>query len=86
MTFRIDMIWTRLSRVLVCFCISWFTHCLISCVSFVIVVPVCHCSTSSKKGNRLLLDHGFSGGDRFSNSDSVLCNCTADHMVGLQDS
>ena len=51
-----------------------------------VAVPVSHFSTSPKKGNGLLLDHGFSDGDRFLNSDSVLSNCTADHMVGLQDS
>ena len=43
-----------------------------------------HCDQTidDKKGNKLLLDHGFSGGDRFSNSDSVLSNFTADCMVG----
>ena len=48
-----------------------------------VAVPVSHFSTSPRKGNRLLLDHGFSGGDSFLNSDPVLSNCTADHMVGL---
>ena len=40
-----------------------------------------HFSASTKKGSRLLLDCGFSGGDMF--SDSVLSSCTADCMVGL---
>ena len=81
--FRIDMTLTRVPCSLACSCISWFTCCLISHVSFVVVVPVSHFSASPKKGNRLLLDCGFSVGDRVSNSDSVLSNCTADHMVGL---
>ena len=46
-----------------------------------VAVPVSHFSASPKKGGRLLLDHGFSGGDRF--SESVLSNCTVDCMVGL---
>ena len=71
--YRIDITWTGVSCCLVCSCISWFTHCLISHVSLMVAVPVSHLSASPKKGNRLLLDHGFSGGDRC--SDSVL-NCT----------
>ena len=51
-----------------------------------VAVPISHFGTSPKKGNRLLLDHGFSDGDRFSNSDSVLRNWTADNMVILWDS
>ena len=82
-TFRIDIIWIRVSCCLVCSCINWFTHYLISCGSLVVAVPVIHFSASPKKSNRLLLDHGFSGGDRF--SKSVLSNCTADCMVGLWD-
>ena len=46
-----------------------------------IAVPVSHFCAFPKKGNRLLLDYGFSGGDMF--FESVLSNCTADHMVGL---
>ena len=69
---------------LVCACISWFTHCLASHVSLLVAMPISHFSASSKKGNRLLLDHGFSGGNMF--SESVLINCTSDHMVGLYDS
>ena len=48
-----------------------------------VAVPFSHLSASPKKGNRLLLDHGFSGGDTFSNSDSGLSNCTAHCIVGL---
>ena len=44
---------------------------------------VSHSSASPKRDNSLLLDHEFSSGDRFSNSDSVLSKCTVDHMVGL---
>ena len=75
------MAYTRVSCCLVCSCISWDTPCLISHVSFMVAVPVSHFNASPKKGNRLLLDHGFSGSDRFWNSDSVLSNCTAHHMV-----
>ena len=57
--------------------------CLNFCASFVVAVPVSQFSASPKKGNRLLLYCGFLGGDRFSNSDSVLSNCTADPMVCL---
>ena len=46
-----------------------------------VAVLVSHFSASPKKGNRHLLDHGFSGDDMF--SDSVLSNCTADHMADL---
>ena len=49
-----------------------------------VAVPVSHFSASPKKGSRLLLDHGLSDGDRF--SESVLSNCNADCMVCLQDS
>ena len=44
-------------------------------------VPVSYFGVSPKKGNRLILNHGFSGVDMF--SDSVLSNCTVDYMVGL---
>ena len=64
-TFWIDMTWTRVSCCLVCSCISWFTHYFISHVSFVVTIPVSHFSASPKKGNRLILDCGFSDGDRF---------------------
>ena len=57
-TFWIDMTWTRVTCCF-CSCISWFIHCLISHVSFVVAVPVNHFSTSPKKGNRILLDCGF---------------------------
>ena len=76
--FRIYMTWTRACCCLVCSCFGWFTHCLISCVSLMVPVPVSHFIASPKKGSRLLLDHGFSDGNRFLNSDSVLSNCTAD--------
>ena len=79
--FRIEITWTRDSCCLVCACVSWFTCCLISCVSIVEAVPVSQLNASPKKGNRLLLDCGFSVGDRF--SESVLSNCTVDLMVGL---
>ena len=46
-----------------------------------LAVSVSHFSASPKNGSRLLLDHGFLGGDRF--SESVLSNYTADVMVGL---
>ena len=75
------MMWTTVSCCLVCSFISWFTHCLISHVSLMVAVPVSHFNASPKEGNRPFLDHGFSGGDMF--SDSVLSNCTADCMVGL---
>ena len=51
-------------------------HLLVSNAVFhVSLMPVSHVNTSPKKGNRLLLDHGF--------SESVLSNCTADLMMGL---
>ena len=79
--FRIEMTWNRVSCCLVCACISWFTCYFISSVSLVVAVLFIHFSASPKKGNRLLLDNGFLGGDML--SDSVLSNCTADCMVGL---
>ena len=79
--FRIEMTWTRVSCCVACACISWFTCCLISHISLVVPLPVSHFSPSPKKGNRIPLDYGFSGGDMF--SESVWSNCTADHMVGL---
>ena len=48
-----------------------------------VAVPVSYFSASPKKVSRLHLDHRFSGGDRFSNSDSILSSCTADYMAGL---
>ena len=77
------MPWTRVSCCLVCSCISCFKHWLISHVSLMGAVPVSHFSAYPKKGNGLLLDHGFSGGDSFSNSNLVLNNCTAECMAGL---
>ena len=81
MMFRIDMTWTRVSCYFVSSCINWFTHYLTPCVSLMVAVSVSHFSAPLKKGNRLLLDCGFSDYDRF--SESVLSNCTADCMVGL---
>ena len=78
---RIEMTWTRVSCCLISSCISQFMHYMISHVSSMVDVPVSHISASPKKGNIPLLDWGFSGGDRF--SDSVLSNCTANHMIGL---
>ena len=46
-----------------------------------VTVHVSHFSASHKKGNRILLDCRFSGGDMF--SESVLSNCITDCMVGL---
>ena len=46
-----------------------------------VAVPVSHFNASLKKGNRLLLGHGFSGGDMF--YELVWSNCTAVLMVGL---
>ena len=81
MMFRIEMTWTRVSNYLVCACISWFTCCFIFGISLVVDVPFSHFSASAKKGNRLLLDLEFLGGDMF--SDPVLSNSTADCMIGL---
>ena len=75
------MTWTRVSCYLVCACISWFTHCLISHVSLVVVVLVSHLVQSLRRVKCFFLDQGFSCGDRF--SESVLSNCTADLLVGL---
>ena len=76
------MTWTTVSCCLVCSHISWFTCYLISHISFMVAVPLSHFIASPKKGIRLLLDCGFSGGDMF--SESVLSNCPADHMVGCR--
>ena len=81
--FRIDMAVTRVSCCLVCPCISWFTHFLISHVSLMVAEPVSHFSASPKKGKKPLLYCGFSDGDRFSNSASILSNSAADHMVAF---
>ena len=40
--------------------------------------PASHFNASLRKGNKLVLDHGF--------SESVLSNCTADPIVHLYDS
>ena len=81
MIFQIKMTWTRVSCCLVYVCIGWFTCCLISYVSVVVAVPEIHFNASHKKGNSLLLDHGVSDGDIF--SESGLSNCTVDIMMGL---
>ena len=76
------MTWTRVSCCLVCSCISWFSHCLISHISLMVAVPVNHFSASPKKDNRLLLDHGFQVMTCFLNEFWVAA-LSADHMVGL---
>ena len=78
LAFRIEMTWTRVSCCLVYACINWFTCGLIPCVSFMVAEPESHFNASLRKGNKLVLDHGF--------SESVLSNCTADPMVHLYDS
>ena len=84
-TFRMEMICTKVSCCFVCSCISRFIHYLISVVSFIVAVPVYHCSASLKKGIRLLLGHGLSVGDNLSRTGSFWSSCTAVCMVGLYD-
>ena len=74
-TFWMEMTWTRVSCCLHCASISWFTHCLIFNVFLMVAVHVSHYNVSSRKGNMLLFDHGF--------SELILSNHTANLMAGL---
>ena len=76
---------TKVSCCFVCSCISRFICHLRSFMSFVVAVPVNHCSASTKKGGRLLLGHGLSVGDNVLRAGSVQSSCIAIHMAGLYD-
>ena len=83
--FRLDMICTEVSYCFVCPCISWFIHCFISYVSFIVDVPINHCSASPKEGSRILLGCGLSVGGNLLGTGSVWSSCIAISMVGLYD-
>ena len=55
MTFKTEMMWTKVSCSLCCVAISWFTHFLIMLTPLVVAVPVSQLSASPKKGGRLIL-------------------------------
>ena len=80
-----EMIHTKVSCCFVCSCISRFIHCLISVISFIVAVPVNHCSASPKKGSMLLLGHGPSVHDNLLRTGSFLKYCIGICMVSLYD-
>ena len=85
LTFRMEMTCTKVSSCFVCSCISWFIHFLISLVSFIVAVPVNHCSASPKKVIRLLLGHRLLVDDNLLRSVPIWSSCITICMVGLYD-
>ena len=82
--FKKEMTCTKVSCCCVHSCINEFTHCLISTVSFVVVVPISQCSASPKKG-KLLSGHGLSEVANLSKTGSVLSSSTAVCLMGSYD-
>ena len=82
MMFRMEMMCTGVSCCFIHSCISRFIRHLISGVSFIVAVPISHCSASPKKGIRLIFGHGLSALDNLLWVSSLLSSCIAICMVG----